>query len=328
MPSREIILLKDVDFNDKTYTFRVSLDTSDLESSISEEGLLYPPILLNKGSSYAIVCGYRRLNALKKLGTDSVEAQVYEKGEIEEKKLLRMSVMENLKRRSLKPIEISKALKRIKESMGYNNEELAEHFGEAFNLEGDASLVEKYLELDNLEIEQKQVLYNAKDKIGLSLTGVQNKEERDALIEILKNNEKMSEGTFKKIMEGSKKLKNLEEDASLKKLLDEEELQEVFRNPELSANKKINRFIDEMERRIDPSKKDKLQKLDERLTHIENVLKNYNGKDLSEKIHIRKRNLHEKAVSVSLELDDMSEFKDIVECLYQMRNKLSDVINL
>lgn len=55
-------------------------DIDQLVQSISKVGLLHPIVVRKDGGKYKLICGWRRLEACKSLGWDSIVAQVLEEG--------------------------------------------------------------------------------------------------------------------------------------------------------------------------------------------------------------------------------------------------------
>ena len=107
MSKLQNIPISAIDFKNKAYTFRHSFNVDDLEESIKYEGLLYPPILVKESDRFVVVAGYRRLLACQKLGKEEVSCVVHEQNDLEKDELLKISIVENTKRKSLRPVEIA-----------------------------------------------------------------------------------------------------------------------------------------------------------------------------------------------------------------------------
>lgn len=74
--------LRLIDWCDRRFSFSRGGDTTHLEDSIREVGLLDPPDLLNNGGRFTIIRGSRRLRALRRLRTASTQARVFDADEI------------------------------------------------------------------------------------------------------------------------------------------------------------------------------------------------------------------------------------------------------
>lgn len=126
---------------DRQFVFRLQGDAryadllresyiDELAESIDRNGLLHPLVLLKKNDGrYRVLCGFRRLQAMKRLGRDRVEAKVYQESDFSAEDFFHISLAENTKRRNLNPLEIGNFLESASTTLGLNNAELAERFG-------------------------------------------------------------------------------------------------------------------------------------------------------------------------------------------------------
>lgn len=99
----------------------------ELASSIKEQGVLQPILVRAKGDGYQLIAGGRRLRAAKLAGLKSIPALVRSPSD---SKLLELSLVENLQREDLNPLERAKAYQRLKEA-GLTQEELASRLGKS-----------------------------------------------------------------------------------------------------------------------------------------------------------------------------------------------------
>ena len=81
-------------------------DLTELEGSIERHGLLQPLIVRSSGDGYEVIAGNRRLAAVRSLGLKSVPAVVVE---ADDRSAYEMSLVENIQRRTLNPIDEAKA---------------------------------------------------------------------------------------------------------------------------------------------------------------------------------------------------------------------------
>ena len=111
---------------------RKEFDPSALESladSISRHGLIQP-IIVRKGSAgyYEIIAGERRWRAAKMAGLTEIPAIVIE---ADDRKTAELSLIENVQREDLNPIEIALAYRALIDEFGLTQEELAERVGKS-----------------------------------------------------------------------------------------------------------------------------------------------------------------------------------------------------
>lgn len=102
---------------------------SELVNSIRIHGVITPIILVKKnGGRYMIIAGERRYRAAKRAGLLKIPAIVrdYSPREIKE-----ISLIENLQREDLNPIETATAIKQLMEECNYTQEAVAERIGKS-----------------------------------------------------------------------------------------------------------------------------------------------------------------------------------------------------
>jgi ParB family chromosome partitioning protein len=108
---------------------RKRFDEQGLESlahTIKEKGILQPLLVRRVGNRYELIAGERRLRAAKKAGLKEVPILVRE---AEESDSLELSLLENIQREDLNPIEEAKAYKEVLDSLELTQEELARRVG-------------------------------------------------------------------------------------------------------------------------------------------------------------------------------------------------------
>ena len=100
---------------------------NELASSIKANGVIMP-IVVNKDSEgqYMIIAGERRFRASKIAGKTSIPAIVKE---YDERQVKEISLIENLQREDLNPIEAATAMKQLMEDYGLTQEELSNRIG-------------------------------------------------------------------------------------------------------------------------------------------------------------------------------------------------------
>ena len=97
-----------------------------LADSIKDNGLLQPITVRKVGNGFELVSGERRLKACKMNGMEEIEAIVVDLNDEESAKL---SIVENLQRQELNPIEQALAMKAIMDSEDLTQSELAARLG-------------------------------------------------------------------------------------------------------------------------------------------------------------------------------------------------------
>jgi len=102
---------------------------SGLMLSIQDKGLLEPIIVRPVEDGFEVVAGMRRYEACKKLGWRRLPAHVVE---LDDREAFEVSLLENIQRETLNPIEEARAFRNYVEEFGYGGEtELARRIGKS-----------------------------------------------------------------------------------------------------------------------------------------------------------------------------------------------------
>ena len=108
---------------------RAHFDPEKLEGlvqSVRRKGVVQPILVRPKEGSYEIVCGERRFRAAQKAGLTDIPVLVRDMGDGE---ALECSIIENLQRQDLNPVEEAKAYQRLGHEAGSTQEEIADVVG-------------------------------------------------------------------------------------------------------------------------------------------------------------------------------------------------------
>lgn len=101
---------------------------TDLVNSIREQGILEPIVVANTPAGYQIIAGERRWRSAKILGLPNVPVVVKE---VTPQVMLEMSIVENVQREDLNPIERAQAYKRLIDEFGLSVTEVAKRVGKS-----------------------------------------------------------------------------------------------------------------------------------------------------------------------------------------------------
>lgn len=99
-----------------------------LGESIKEHGIIQPIIVKKEGRFYKIIAGERRWRAAKKAGIKKVP--IIEK-DVSEREIAEISLIENIQREDLNPIEEAMAYKSLSEEFNLTQEEIAKRVGKS-----------------------------------------------------------------------------------------------------------------------------------------------------------------------------------------------------
>lgn len=130
---------------------------SELAQSIKETGILQPILAVPAGGRYNIVVGERRWRAAQRAGLRKVPVIIRN---LSKERQMEASIIENLQRADLNPIEIARSLKGWIEVIGLSQEEVAEKVGK------DRATVANFLRLLNLPDSVQTMLLQEKISMG------------------------------------------------------------------------------------------------------------------------------------------------------------------
>ena len=99
---------------------------NELAASIKRHGVIQPLILNKKGSRYQIIAGERRYRAARIAGLKTVPAIVKD---MEAGEVLQISIIENIQRENLNPMEEAMAISMLMKEYGFTQEKVAEALG-------------------------------------------------------------------------------------------------------------------------------------------------------------------------------------------------------
>ena len=130
-PKDEIIEVSLDELRPNPYQPRKVFDTEALEelsSSIREHGVFQPIIVKKSIKGYEIIAGERRVRASKLAGKETIPAIVRD---FTDEEMMEISLLENLQRENLNPIEEAQAYKSMLDKLGITQEELSIKVGKS-----------------------------------------------------------------------------------------------------------------------------------------------------------------------------------------------------
>jgi len=129
----------------------------ELAQSIRVHGFIQPIVVRRAGERYQIIAGERRWRAAQRLGLSRVPAAIRS---ISDGSLLEVSLIENIQRENLNPIEEAKAYHRLSHEFELTQEEVAQRTGK------DRSTVANFLRLLKLPEEVQQMVLDDQLSMG------------------------------------------------------------------------------------------------------------------------------------------------------------------
>jgi len=129
-PGEGLIKLRVDKIKSNPYQPRTKVDEEkllELSASIREKGIIQPVVVRQVGEEFELVAGERRLLAAKRLGWEEIPAVIA--GKLSKEDMLELSLIENLQREDLNPIDTAKGYKRLLEECQLTQADVAQKIG-------------------------------------------------------------------------------------------------------------------------------------------------------------------------------------------------------
>lgn len=142
------------------YQPRIKFSHEDLEElslSIKAQGIIQPLLVRKDETGYELVAGERRLRAAKIAGLKHVPVIVKE---ISDDSLLEISIIENIQREELNPMEIADAYNHLMSKFGFTQDKLAQRLGKS------RPSITNFLRLRNLPAHIKATIIDGSLSMG------------------------------------------------------------------------------------------------------------------------------------------------------------------
>lgn len=149
----------------RKYFSEESID--ELAESIQAVGVLQPLLIKKEGDTYLLIAGERRLRAAKKAGLKEVPVRFID---VDEEEGDRISLIENVQREDLNPMEEAEAYETLRKKYKYTQEKIAGLVGKSrpyiansLRLLKLEPVVKEMLRREELSISQGKLLLSVKD---------------------------------------------------------------------------------------------------------------------------------------------------------------------
>ena len=141
------IVLARINLQDDTFRITTRTEVNDLLGTLQYDGLLTPPLLIRKNSTFVIISGFRRIAACLKLNWNEITARIL-KPDTDALDCLRLAIAENALQRSLNLIEISRCLQKL--SLCITNSMQLAQSASSLGLPDNPSMIDKIKSLSLL----------------------------------------------------------------------------------------------------------------------------------------------------------------------------------
>jgi ParB family chromosome partitioning protein len=146
----------------------------ELAASLKANGLIQPVVVRRRGERFQLIAGERRWRAAQLAGLHKIPAVVKD---VPDSRVLELSLIENLQRENLNPVEEANAYKNLLDKLNYTQDQLAQRVGK------DRSTVANSLRLLKLPATIRALVEEDKLSMGhaRALLGLNSVAEQEAL---------------------------------------------------------------------------------------------------------------------------------------------------
>jgi ParB family chromosome partitioning protein len=245
----KIVNLSQIDFSDDAFRITTEKQVDDLMRSINHVGIMHLPLLLKKETTYTIVCGFRRIEACRRLNWFKLEAMILE-ADTMRLKCIKYAITDNAFQRPLNLIEKSRSIEMLFDFFKDINR-LSEELS-VLGLSEHPSMIKKLKGICHLpEPLQNSILSNTISlSMLLELAGMSWDDAKDFIT--LFNTLKLSLNKQREIVTMVKEIA-IREDKSILQVIEESHLKKILMNEDLDKNQKAHNIRIYLKQRRFPS---------------------------------------------------------------------------
>ena len=245
------IPLEEIDFSDESFRISEELDSAMLADSLRTVGQLNAACVLQGNPLKIIVCGFRRLMALRRLGSPRALIRVLPGNAADRTRNFNLALWDNLSHRQLNPLEKARALSGLRNLCGVPQETLLETYLPILGLKPSERVLRAYLSLNDLHWDLRRCLVDGRltQSSVEKLAGMS--QESQAGFAVLMSGIRLSAASQKKILSLLEDLAAMA-GVSLTEPLKNPEVQAAMNDPGLSPFQKGERVYELLYRLRNP----------------------------------------------------------------------------
>lgn len=152
------IQFEEIDFDDEEFRISEDLDSALILDSVREIGQLNPVLLMDRKTRMAIVCGFRRIRAMRRLGSSGVIARLLPRETLNSIRTFKLALWDNLSHRQLNELEKARVLFKLKNNFGVSSDLLLKTYLPLLGLEPHENILNTYLALNGVRPELRRCL--------------------------------------------------------------------------------------------------------------------------------------------------------------------------
>jgi hypothetical protein len=156
------IRLEEIEIENEAFRISEELDSAPVLNSLREVGQLNPVVLLDLKPRMAIVCGFRRIHALRQLGKPGVLARILSSEDCDRTGAFLMALWDNLSHRQLDPLEKARILLKLQNMCGISNEKLVSVFLPILGMAANENVLHGHMLLNEMHHDLRRCLIEGK----------------------------------------------------------------------------------------------------------------------------------------------------------------------
>jgi hypothetical protein len=236
-------LMERIDSEDETFRISENLDPASILESLRSIGQLNPVVLLETGPRAIIVCGFRRVRALRLLGAGRVLARVLPENSLVATKIYDIAIWDNLSHRQLNPLEQGRVILKLKRDFGVEDSVLIRSYLPIMGLAPHPGVLQTCLLLNQLRPGIRECLNGNKLTLAsAAMIAGMTAEDQDCIASLM-DRIRLSASFQKKLFSLLRELAIIES-KSPGNLLTEERILAVLENEKLSPFQKGEKLHD------------------------------------------------------------------------------------
>jgi ParB family transcriptional regulator, chromosome partitioning protein len=232
----KIVNLSEIDFGDDIFRISTNKQVDDLMSSIDHVGILHFPLLLKKETTYRIICGFRRIEACKRLNWPKLEAMILDPDTMR-LNCIKYAITDNAFQRSFNLIEKSRCIEMLSDFFKDINR-LSEELS-VLGFSEHPSMIKKLKGICHLpELFQNAILSNTISLAMVLELAEMSEDDAKGLIKLF-NTLKLSLNTQREIVTLVKEIA-IRDDKSILQVIEESHLNKILANDDVDKNLKAH----------------------------------------------------------------------------------------
>lgn len=235
---QKTVRLSQIQSSDHSFRITTRKDIDNLMASIHNVGLLNLPLLIENDSGYAIVCGFRRIEACQRLDWSRVQARIID-SDTSRLECIKYAITDNSFQRSLNLIEQARSIYMLSDFFKDLND-LSKELS-SMGLPDSPTIIEKIKKIYHLPSSVQYGILTNTISLAMALELGKLKEDVVEGFAKLFNILNVSLNKQREILTLVKEI-SFREDITMLKVLENNTLQKILTNEKLDRNQKIRKI--------------------------------------------------------------------------------------